>query len=222
MMTSAGTHQLGFTDHGKWQLFGGRTRSQHGRFAVSPHVKGIAPGKKLTLVAGPRRRDSRYRLSSKVTDVWTAADAWRGRASSRSCGPTTSRRRPRTTSRPTGRESFPVTFDNLGPVDARVARAACRGPSTARLARRRVKRVDENTFRVSYANPAATAAHPYLSLRLKARDQAGRSLTEQVENAYVLPNGRSRDTDAAARRTATGSSRTSSAVRRARTSTAAS
>jgi hypothetical protein len=53
-----------------------------------------------------------------------------------------------------------------------------------------VKRVDGNTFHVSYANPAATQAHPYLSLRLKAQDQAGRSLTEQVKNAYVLPNGK--------------------------------
>jgi hypothetical protein len=53
-----------------------------------------------------------------------------------------------------------------------------------------VKRVDGNTFHVSYANPAATQAHPYLSLRLKAQDQAGRSLTEQVKNAYVLPKGK--------------------------------
>ena len=30
MMTSAGTQQLGFTDHGKWQLFSGRAPVQQG------------------------------------------------------------------------------------------------------------------------------------------------------------------------------------------------
>ena len=90
-------------------------------------------------------------------------------------------------------ESFPVTFDNLGPVDARVASASVSWSvdGTAWHAAA-VKRVDGNTFRVSYTNPAATASHPYLSLRLSAKDQAGRSVTENVEHAYLLPKGHAR------------------------------
>ena len=190
MMTSAGTSQVGFTDQGKWQLYAGRTRVQRGLFAVSPFVKGIAPGKKLTLVAQTTPSDSRYRLSSDVTDVWTAqmpgANAVVPILRADYAPPVS------TQNVATHRaESFPVTFDNLGPVDARVARATVSwsvdGRSWHAAA---VKRVDRNTFHVSFANPAATAAHPYLSLRLKAQDQAGRSVTEQVKNAYVLPKGR--------------------------------
>ena len=50
-------------------------------------------------------------------------------------------------------------------------------------------RKDRNTFQVSYVNPAATAAHPDLSLRIKAQDQAGRTLTEQVEERLRPPEG---------------------------------
>jgi len=61
-----------------------------------------------------------------------------------------------------------------------------------------VRRVDGNTFHVSYTNPAATRSHPHLSLRLTARDRAGRSLIERVEHAYVLPSGHAPPAPAAA------------------------
>jgi hypothetical protein len=188
MMSSAGTQQLGFTDHGTWQLYGGRTRLQHGGFAISPYVKGVAPGTKLTLVAQTTPPDSRVKLSSKVTDVWTATMPGSDRVvpilRADYVPPTTLQ------SVATHRqESFPVTFDNLGPVDARVARASVSWSVNGTWHAASVKRVDANTFHVSYRNPAATAAHPYVSLRLKAQDQAGRSLVEQVQNAYVLPRG---------------------------------
>ena len=190
MMSSAGTQQVGFTDHGTWQLYAGGTRVRRGLGAVSPVVKGIAPGKKLRLVARITPPDSRYRLSSRVTDTWTAqmpgANAVVPILRADYVPPVTTQNVATRRS-----ESFPVTFDNLGPVDARVARAAVSwsvdGRSWHAAA---VKRVDGNTFHVSYANPATTAAHPYLSLRLTAQDQSGRSLTEQVQNAYVLPKGR--------------------------------
>ena len=55
-------------------------------------------------------------------------------------------------------------------------------------------RTDGNTFRASYRNPAATPAHGTLSLRVRATDRAGRSVTEQVTNAYLLPKGTARST----------------------------
>ena len=198
MMTSAGTQQLGFSDHGKWQLFAGRTRVRRGLGVISPLVKGVAPGKKLKLVAETTPPDSRYRLSSKVTDVWTAqmpgANAVLPILRADYVPPVTTQNVATHRS-----ESFPVTFDNLGPVDAAWSRAGVSwsvdGRSWHAAA---VKRVDGNTFRVSYVNPAATAAHPYLSLRLTARDGAGRSLSEQVQHAYVLPKGRAQPPTAGA------------------------
>ena len=223
MMTSAGTQQLGFSDHGKWQLFAGRTRVRRGLGVISPLVKGIAPGKKLKLVAETTPPDSRYRLSSKVTDVWTAqmpgANAVLPILRADYVPPVTTQNVATHRS-----ESFPVTFDNLGPVDARVARAGVSwsvdGRSWHAAA---VKRVDGNTFHVSYVNPAATAAHPYLSLRLTAQDRAG-TLPERAGRRTPTSCRRAGPTPPppAARRTATGSSRTSSAGRPARTSTAAS
>ena len=192
MLTSAGTQQRGFTDHGKWQLSSGRTGLQRGRFGIFPHVKDIAPGKKLTLVARTTPSDTRYRLSSKVTDVWTATMPGSDRVlpilRADYLPPTTMQ------SVATHRaESFPVTFDNLGPVDARVASAQVSWSVDGRAWHAAaVKRVDGNTFRVSYTNPAATASHPYLSLRLSAKDQAGRSVLENVEHAYLLPKGHTR------------------------------
>ena len=53
-------------------------------------------------------------------------------------------------------------------------------------------RKDGNTFRVSYVNPAATRAHPALSLRIRATDRSGRTVYEQVQNAYLLPTGSAR------------------------------
>ena len=94
---------------------------------------------------------------------------------------------------PRGRESFPITFDNLGPLDTRVTSASVRWSTDDRTWHAAsLSRKDGNTFRVSYVNPAATRAHPAVSLRIKATDRAGRTLSEQVQNAYLLPTGSAR------------------------------
>ena len=192
MMTSAGSRQFGLDDHGAWALYSGRTRLQRGGLAVTPFVKDVTPGQRMTLVAKTTPVDKRYELSSHVSDVWSFAvpgsDAPVPLLRADYVPPTNLSSHGRQ-----GRESFPITFDNLGPLDTRIASASVKWSTDDRTWHAAsLSRKDGNTFRVSYVNPAATRSHPALSLRIKATDRAGRTISEQVQHAYLLPAGAAR------------------------------
>jgi hypothetical protein len=193
MFASAGTDQFGLTDHGRFTVYRGRRVLSSGDTFLTPFVKSVTPGERLRLVATTTPPDRKYVLSSQVSDVWH----FQVPAARRAIVPIlrAAYSPPVSTANvgPAGRVSYPVTFDNLGPVDARVSHAAVRWSVDGRHWHAAdLKRIDKNTFRASYRNPRATRAHPYLSLRVSARDRAGRSVSESVEHAYVLPRGTAR------------------------------
>jgi hypothetical protein len=187
MMVSAGTDQSGFTSTGRWQLFGKRGQIASGRGEIAPHVSGVAANEPMTLVAQTGKQSLKWRLSTKVLDAWSfrvpAHDAVVPILRASYVPPTGLQSQGRK-----GTESFPITFDNLGPVDARVVRAAVRYSVDGRhWHAAHLTREDKNTFQVSYVNPAATRTHPALSLAIRATDAAGRRMLEEVHNAYWLP-----------------------------------
>ncbi len=192
MASSAGTRQLGVSSEGTWQLFRGFDRIRRGRGLIVPFVRGLRAGTRLALAAQTTPAAKKQVLSSLVRDLWTfrvpAGNAPVPLLRAAYVPPTDLSSHGRA-----GTEAFRVSFDNLGPVDARVARASVRwsvDEKTWHAAS--LKRLDRNTFRVSYRNPAATRVHPYLSLRVHARDAGGRAISEQVQHAYLLPNASAR------------------------------
>jgi hypothetical protein len=202
MFASAGTDQPGFDDHGRWELFRGHQQVDHGAGAIQPLVKGVVAGQRMRLEATLSPPDKKYVLSRHVSDTFRfqvpndremvplLRAAYVPPTNLHGVGKA-------------GRVSYPITFDNLGPAAARVTHAAVRWSLDGRhWHRATLKRTDKNTFRVSYRNPVAGRAHRYLSLRVTGRDQAGRSISETVEHAYVLPQGHARpSTHHATRRT---------------------
>jgi len=191
MTTAAGTRQFGVTDHGAWQLFRGHRRVSRGGFFLAPHASNVKAGQRFQLVATTESANRKQTLSSHVTDTWRFAIPGGTRAvvpllRAAYVPPTNLHSVGRA-----GRVSFPVTFDNLGPVDARVAKAALKWSVDGRHWHPAdLTRSDKNTFRASYLNPVASH-HRYLSLRVSAKDSAGRSISETVEHAYLLPHRRS-------------------------------
>ncbi len=97
------------------------------------------------------------------------------------------------------RKSMAVTADRrpgvphsmsftLGPVDPTVVgvgfSVSSNGGHTWRAAK--LTRLDHNSFRVGFANPAALGARTHVSLRLSATDASGRHVTETAIRAYRL------------------------------------
>jgi hypothetical protein len=190
MMSSAGTTQRGFSTAGRWAIGHGRTLDDHGKVAIDPVVKDVTPGQKMVLFAGTGKATKGWQLSTQVLDRWKFSvpsgnavvpilrAAYVPPTNLHSVGKA-------------GHVSFPVTFDNLGPVDAKVAKAALKWSVDGQhWHAAHLKRTDKNTFRASYVNPVGTSAHPYLSLKVTAHDAAGRSISESVEHAYLLPRGK--------------------------------
>jgi Subtilase family len=191
MMTAAGTGQFGVTQKGSWQLLRGRHRVSHGGFFLAPFARNPEPGQRFRLVATTKPQSRKQTLSSRVTDTW----GFRVPSGQKAVVPILRAAYvPPTNLHSVGKAghvSFPLTFDNLGPVDARVAKAALKWSVDGRHWHAAdLTRTDKNTFRASYANPVAGRGHPYLSLRVTAKDRAGRSISETVEHAYLLPHGR--------------------------------
>jgi hypothetical protein len=161
----------------------------HGSFAISPFVKNAEPGQTLRLLATTGPADKNVELSTHVSDMWQfkvpSKDAIVPILRASYVPPTSIM----SVGKP-GRIAFPLTFDNLGPIDAHVTRASVKWSvdghtwHAAKLTRK-----DGNTFRVGYANPSATKAHGTLSLRITGKDAGGRRISEEVENAYFLPQG---------------------------------
>ena len=107
-----------------------------------------------------------------------------------------------------GRVSYPITFDNVGPLAARVNQATVRWSTDGHIWHAAsLRRTDKNTFRVSYRNPVAAGSRKYLSLQVSARDIAGRTVSETVENAYRLPSRSTRGAPASGARRAASSGR---------------
>jgi hypothetical protein len=187
MLSSAGTRQTGFANDGTWMLVHGRTRVARGSIALAPFVRAVEPGTKLRLTADNGPQSGTWTLSSKVHDAWTftapTSNAVIPILRADYVPPTNLHSRG-----PAGKVSFPITFDNLGPVDARIQHANVRFSVDGNHWRKAgLKRKDANTFRVSYTQPTATRAHPTMSLQVTAVDGAGRTVKEQVADAYLLP-----------------------------------
>jgi hypothetical protein len=192
ILSSAGTTQFGFAPDSSWELAKGHTVLSRGKGALFPHAKGVTPGQKLTLVATTGPQGKQWTLSSQVADTWTFAvpsgDAVVPILRADYVPPTDLDSRG-----PRGKVSFPITFDNLGPVDARVATAGLEySTDGSTWHQATVTRKSDHTFEVSYRQPAGTKAHPALSLRVSAKDAAGRTLDEVVKDAYLLPGAGSR------------------------------
>lgn len=192
MFASAGTDQAGFDDHGQWALFRGHRQVDHGAGFIQPNVRGVKSGQRMRLEATTTPPDKKYLLSRNVSDSFRFKVP---RGDSAMVPLLRAAYVPPTNLHSVGKAghvSFPITFDNQGPVAARVAKAAVRWSVDARHWHAAdLTRTDKNTFRVSYANPVASRTHAYLSLQVTARDKAGRSISETVEHAYLLPHGRS-------------------------------
>ncbi|MGA8246994.1 MAG: S8 family serine peptidase, partial [Nocardioides sp.] len=191
MLSGAGTTQFGFAGNSAWQLAKGHTLLSRGKGALFPHAQGVTPGEKLTLSAQTGPQSKKWTLSSQVDDAWTfdvpSGDAVVPILRADYVPPTDLDGRG-----PAGRVSFPITFDNLGPVDARVVSASVKySTDGSRWHHAELTRKDANTFRVSYPQPLATKAHPAVSLRVSASDAAGRTVAESVKDAYLLPKASS-------------------------------
>ena len=190
ILSGAGTTQFGFAGNSAWQLSRGHTLLSRGKGALFPHAQGVTPGQKLTLSAQTGPQSKAWTLSSQVGDSWTFAvptgDAVVPILRADYVPPTGLDSRG-----PAGKVSFPITFDNLGPVDARVASASVKYSTDGRKWHNAtLNRKDANTFKVSYRQPTGTKAHPALSLRVSATDAAGRSMAEFVKDAYLLPTAK--------------------------------
>jgi hypothetical protein len=190
MFSSAGADQFGITDHGRYDLFRGHRRIERGRTYFGLYVPHVTPGQRMRLVATTSPQARKYVLSSRVQDTWR----FRVPHGNRVIPILRAAYVPPTDLHSVGTPrhvSYPITFDNLGPVDARVTKASLKWSVDGRhWHRAALTRKDKNTFRVAYRNPAGTRAHRYLSLKVTARDAAGRSLSETVAHAYVLPHGK--------------------------------
>jgi hypothetical protein len=187
MMSSAGTTQNGYADGGRWQLGHGHTLVAQGHGVIAPHVEGVTPGQKMVLLASTGKESKGWEVSTRVRDRWTFE-----MPSDSSVIPIVRADYvPPTSTGSVGRAgkvSFPITFDNLGPVDARIAKARFRySVDGVHWHRAALKRTDKNTFRVSYVNPTAGAKHRSIDLDVTARDSAGRRFRETVDHAYLLP-----------------------------------
>ena len=187
MVTAAGTQQFGIADHGSWAVVSRRSRLDRGRFAISPVVRNAVPGQTLRLLATTSRANQHVALSTHVSDWWQfrvpSQDAIIPILRASYVPPTNLA----SVGKP-GRIAFPLTFDNLGAVDARVTRASVRWSVDGRTWHSaHLTRTDANTFRVAYANPSATRSHRTLSLRITGQDAGGRRMSEEVRDAYFLP-----------------------------------
>jgi hypothetical protein len=189
MFASAGTAQAGLDDHGHFALFHGGRRVSHGSALLTPFVAPVKAGERFRMVAKTTPVNRKHVLSATVRDTWRFRVPARRRAivpilRAAYVPPTNLH-----SVGPAGRVHFPITFDNLGPVDARVTHASVRWSSNGkRWHAAQLTRRDKNTFGVSYVEPRGTKAHRYLSLKVFARDAAGRTIKERVANAYVLPH----------------------------------
>jgi hypothetical protein len=195
MFASAGTDQFGIDDHGHFDVYRGHRRLSGGSGFLAPYVGKVKAGQRLRIEVTTTPAAKKYVLSRHVSDTFGFTVPKGGRAivpllRAAYVPPTDLHGVGRA-----GHVSYPISFDNLGPIDARVSHAAMGWSVDGRhWHRAALERRDGNTFRVSYRNPAASKAHPYLSLRVRARDRAGRTVSETVQNAYVLPHSAARAT----------------------------
>jgi hypothetical protein len=200
LLSSAGS-DAGGSAVGTYAVYRGHHRLVQGVDAIRPDVRHVEPGEHLRLVSSMTPPSKSFTLSSRVHDEWRVRVP-KGRNAivpllRAAYVPPTDLHSVSVA----GRVSYPITFDNVGPVAARVEHASVRWSTDGRSWHAAgLSRVDENTFRVSYRNPAATPARKYVDLEVSARDVAGRTVSESVTHAYLLPSrtARSRQASGAA------------------------
>jgi hypothetical protein len=188
LISSAGTSLGGDITSGRFAVFSGHRRLVAGIAAIRPEVAHVEPGERLRLVTSTTSPGKDYTLSSRVHDVF------RFRVPKTGHGPVPVLRAsyvpPANLSGvgPAGPVAFPITFDNIGPAAARVSHAKVRWSTDGKSWHRaRLSRLDKNTFQVHVRNPTSTASQKYVDLEVQARDAAGRSVSESVTHAYLLP-----------------------------------
>ncbi|MGH3470757.1 MAG: S53 family peptidase [Nocardioidaceae bacterium] len=190
LWSSSGSHLTGYMynrDMGSWSLSRGRRSLQHGADAIAPDPRQLLPSAPTAYRLSATVHPGSWRLSTSVTDTWRFVSQTSNAAIPLlipSYVPPTNL----SGYVKQGRVHFRLNFENIGPVSARVARASLQfSTNKGRVWQRaRLTRVDKNSFRVTYINPARSMVKRFVSLRARGTDAAGRTVTETALNAYRL------------------------------------
>jgi hypothetical protein len=189
LFTGAGTAMSAFLgrDDAGWSLRRQGKVLAAGHGYLNLHARVPSSRQPYVLIATSHPASPLWQLSTNVKDVWTFASA-SGRASIPILMPSYL---PHTTvcgAMASGHTTFRLDFGNLGPVDSTVTKAfvtfSIDGGVTWQHAT--LTRLDHNSFRVSYDNPARSGTHRFMSLRVSGTDAAGRRVTETAMRAYHL------------------------------------
>lgn len=204
LWSSAGTNQRGRLYDaalGSWTLRDEDEVLQRGHEAVRPRLELPAGDHTYSLDATSRvGAASGWPLSTRVSNTWHFESANRAGVVPLlmpSYVPPTDL----SGTAGSDRMRYRLNVDNLGPTAAPITDASVRystdGGESWREAR--LERLDKNSFRVRYHNPATTKRHKYVSLRITARDRADRSVRETAIRAYRLSRTQSALTSSYAR-----------------------
>lgn len=190
LFSGAGTGmngQLGTTNMGGWTLRQASHPLAGGHYFIRPRVTLPPQRQRYTLTASSQPGVRVWRLSTQVRDTWRFSSG-HGTAVlpllMASYVPPTDL----TGSMRAGRTSYRLDFGNLGSADGYVRRATLSfsvddGKSWQQA---QIRRLDRNSFRVSYDNPTPSGRHDYVSLRATGVDRGGRSVVETAVRAYRL------------------------------------
>ena len=188
LFDGAGSAMYGYlgSDDGGWSLRHDGSVLAAGHGQISIHQQLPSAVQPYVLIGTSHPSSPLWTMSTSVKDVWTFSSG-----TGQAVVPILfARYLPMTDpegTMPSGPTSFRLDFANLGPIDATVTRASVRysvdGGTTWHAAH--LTRLDHNSFRVGYANPAG-AVPRLLSLRVTGTDAAGRTLTETALRAYRI------------------------------------
>lgn len=182
---------------GSWTLRHKRKVLQKGQGWIAPHVDLPAGKQRYSLEA--TSHPGLGKLSSRVTDTW----GFSSRKGTRVVPLLMPSYVPSTRLNGVAKHDrmrYRVNFENLGPKSARVRKASVRWSVNGGKKWRKagLKRLDKNSFRVSYRNPSAVGKRRYVSLRVSGRDAAGNSVQETAIRAYRLGKHKASSASAAA------------------------
>ena len=162
-------------------------RMRRGDDAINPAVNVPAKERRYTLRA-TSDLGAGWRTSTPVSTAWGFASGKVKRGvvpllmpSYRPPVSLTGRAKP-------GEVSYRLNFGNLGPAESRIAKASLRytADDGDTWHRANLKRLDKNSFKVTYRNPRPTGKHKYVGLRVRATDTAGGTVKETAIRVYRL------------------------------------
>lgn len=193
MLSSAATHTSGSLydpAESSWRVAAGTRILDQGTEFIAPDIAHVPTGQELTLTAASTPAGPPVTVSSKVSDEFTftvsAGDAVVPILRPRYVPPTGL-----DSTLDPGPVSYRLSFDNLGPLSARVKTASLEFSLNGRSwTPARLTRLSKNSFRVTYHSPAATRRHRAVSLRVAGADSAGRTVREEVTDAYLTSAAR--------------------------------